>query len=462
MAAYDAVLDDQFVGGFLVDGGGELIHSFGIAHRWLRHPPGRVTTRLVELIENPELRALLSAALEATGRGDALERSRIALPDDGGPAQLIARPLAAGDRALSLVFFRPEALAIDATGYRRLAELFVSWTDEVSSGVEVPGAESSIHPADVDALRDEWSAVQRSGEGFYARARRWSPEHRGFRWCDHYGAPTSAGAWLICGIDVHQEVTESELLRAENARLRQSMRERTADLESNLANLAERNTELDRFAHVAAHDLKAPVRAVLSFSEAVAEELEADHPAVAYLERIQAAADRMGKLVESLLRFAASARGELRIEDVDLEECLDAVRLDLRAVIEESNAEVVNTSLPTVQADATAIRQLLQNLVANGLKFVDGVSPRVVVSAESRDGDFEIRVEDNGVGFDPAYASEIFEPFRRLHSTRRFRGSGVGLSICRRIIQRHGGAIWAHSEPGKGARFHFTLPRQPC
>jgi signal transduction histidine kinase len=327
-----------------------------------------MTTKLTELIENPELRAATAAALDATARGESLDRPRVPLPASDTRARLIARPLG----ALSLVYLRP---------------------------------------------------------------------------------------MLVAAVDVDEVVTELELLRAENARLRQSMRERTADLVSNLEDLAERNAELDRFAHVAAHDLKAPVRAVLSFSEAIGEELDAGHPAHAYLDRVQAAAARMGQLVDSLLRFAASGRGELRIEDVDLEECLDAVRLDLRIEIEERSAEVVSAGLPAVRADPTAIRQLLQNLVANGLKFVDGAPPRVVVSAEIRAEDFVIRVEDNGVGFDPAYADEIFEPFRRLHSTRKFRGSGVGLSICRRIIQRHGGAIWAHSEPGRGASFLFTLPR---
>jgi light-regulated signal transduction histidine kinase (bacteriophytochrome) len=170
---------------------------------------------------------------------------------------------------------------------------------------------------------------------------------------------------------------------------------------------------------------------------------------------------RMQKLISDLLQYSrVSTRGK-EPEPTRSEEAFDLARANLQAAIEESEAEVTAEPLPTVLADGSQLAQLFQNLVGNAIKYRrPGERPRVEVSAEPDDGRWRFEVRDNGIGIDPEYHDRIFGIFERLHGREEYEGTGVGLAICKKIVERHGGRIWVESEPGHGTAFRFTIPAE--
>ena len=241
----------------------------------------------------------------------------------------------------------------------------------------------------------------------------------------------------------------------ERKRAEQDLALRTAELERS-------NRELQDFASIASHDLQEPLRKVMAFGDRLRQHMAPtlDETANDYLNRMQNAATRMSSLIEALLEYSRVTTKARPFERVDLNTILADVLSDLETSIQESGACVEADSLPTVLADRLQVRQLLQNLIANALKFhAPGEAPRVRLSAiRSPNGNWSVAVQDRGVGFDQVYAERIFRPFQRLHARSDFPGSGMGLAICRKIVERHGGAISASSRPGEGAIFTFTLP----
>ncbi|MFN9731768.1 MAG: ATP-binding protein [Pseudomonadota bacterium] len=237
-----------------------------------------------------------------------------------------------------------------------------------------------------------------------------------------------------------------------------------AELDRALRDLTARNRELQDFAYVASHDLQEPLRKVQAFSDRVLQRYsqDLDPQAIDYLRRIDAAANRMQVLIDDLLAYSrVTSQGEPFVP-VDLGDVLDDVLSDLEVRIEDSGATIEAGALPVVECDRTQLRQLLQNLVANAIKFhARDRKPRIRVTAELRGttpATVVLSVEDNGVGFDPAYAERIFAPFQRLHGRHEFEGTGIGLAVVRRIVERHNGRIVAIGRPGEGARFEVTLP----
>jgi len=222
------------------------------------------------------------------------------------------------------------------------------------------------------------------------------------------------------------------------------------------------NRDLQDFAYIASHDLQEPLRKVTTFGDRLAAKYgEAlDETGRDYLQRMQNATHRMQNLINSLLAFSrVTTKGKPFIQ-VDLTEVAQEVLSDLESRIEQTSGKVEVGELPEIEADPTQMHQLLQNLIANALKFhKQGEAPRVkVLSALEKDRFCQITVEDNGIGFDPQFAERIFQPFQRLHGRGEYEGSGIGLAICRRIAERHGGSIRAESEPGQGVIFIVTLP----
>ena len=227
------------------------------------------------------------------------------------------------------------------------------------------------------------------------------------------------------------------------------------------AELARSNEELDSFASIASHDLQEPLRKVRTFNEQLTV-LEADRLSDQgrdYLERANAAAERMQKLIEDLLKFSRVSTQGRPFERVDLADVANRVVVDLEAQVHDSGARVEVGDLPVITADPLQMQQLLQNLISNALKFRrEGVVPEVHITAERNGENIQLKVSDNGIGFEPRYAARIFRIFERLHGRSEYPGTGIGLALCRKIADRHGGTIEAESEPGHGATFIVTLP----
>jgi PAS domain S-box-containing protein len=225
--------------------------------------------------------------------------------------------------------------------------------------------------------------------------------------------------------------------------------------------LTESNAALEQFAYVASHDLQEPLRTMSTFAELLAREYHGklDDGADRYLSFIRTAAQRMSNMVQDLLDYARAKTEEDRPVSVALDEDLEAALTHLTQAVEESGGCVTHAPLPTVEVDRGKMVRLFQNLVGNALKYRrPDVQVKVHISAEQSGDEWLISVEDNGIGFDPAHASTIFMPFKRLHAPGEYSGSGVGLAICRRIVESQGGRIWAESKPGVGSTFRFTLP----
>jgi signal transduction histidine kinase len=233
-------------------------------------------------------------------------------------------------------------------------------------------------------------------------------------------------------------------------------------LERRAAELVRSNGELEQFASIASHDLQEPLRKIRTFTQqlTVIESDTLSEKGRDYLERANAAAERMQKLIEDLLRFSRVATHGRPFAPVDLAQVTRDVLIDLEAQAEESRAEIHVGELPTIGADALQMRQLMQNLISNALKFRrPGVTPEVWVECKDAGDDVQIIVRDNGIGFEPQYSRRIFRVFERLHGRTDYPGTGIGLALCRKIAERHGGAVVADSEPGQGSTFTVTLPR---
>jgi PAS domain S-box-containing protein len=227
--------------------------------------------------------------------------------------------------------------------------------------------------------------------------------------------------------------------------------------------LEKTNTELDRFAAIAAHDLKSPLNSITQFSELLAEQYagQLGPDAEEYLDFIINAGNRMRVLIDSLLDYARLGSLRKDFKSVSMEEVLMTVRKNLKSQIDETGARITSsTDLPDIFASEVQITQLLQNLIANAIKFHKPMeSPQVHVDAISEGDYWLFRVSDQGIGMENKYADKVFEIFRRAHGSSKYEGAGIGLAICKRIIENHGGEIWLESEVGKGTTFFFTLKK---
>ncbi len=224
--------------------------------------------------------------------------------------------------------------------------------------------------------------------------------------------------------------------------------------------LARSNKELEQFAYVASHDLQEPLRMVSSYLQLLerryADKLDGDaHEFIAYAVN---GAIRMKVLINDLLAYSrVGTRGKV-FAPTNCETALERVLINLKLAIEDTHAVITHDPLPTVMADSSQLELVLQNLINNALKFHGQAPPQVHVGAIRRDGCWHFWVQDNGIGLEPEFAEKIFVIFQRLHGKEEYPGTGIGLAICKKIVERHGGRIWVESQPGQGATFYFTLP----
>jgi signal transduction histidine kinase len=224
--------------------------------------------------------------------------------------------------------------------------------------------------------------------------------------------------------------------------------------------LARSNRDLEQFAYVASHDLQEPLRMVATYTQLLAEryrgKLDAD--ADKYIHYAVDGALRMQKLVQDLLTFSRVGRQALAMQSTDCNVVLETALTNLEAAMQESHAVVEHAQLPTVMADSSQLVQVLQNLIGNAIKFRGTKPPLIRVSAEAQGKEWVLSVADNGIGIAADHMEEVFVIFRRLHTRSEYPGNGIGLSICKKIIEQHGGRIWIESEAGHGSTFRFTLP----
>jgi len=256
-----------------------------------------------------------------------------------------------------------------------------------------------------------------------------------------------------------QDITEAKLaeeaLRASETRLKHSQQE----LAARAAELARSNAELEQFAYAASHDLQEPLRSVTGFTQLLASRYggRLDAEADEFIQFIVDGAARMQQMIQDLLAYSRVG-GAFDTHPIDANASLAAAIENLRTAIDESGAVVTHDPLPTITGDASRVTQLLQNLIANAIKFRGADPPRIHVAAARQDDEWVFTVRDNGIGLDPRHAERIFAVFQRLHTRSEYPGSGIGLAICRRIVERLGGRIWVDSAPNRGSVFSFAVP----
>jgi signal transduction histidine kinase len=245
-------------------------------------------------------------------------------------------------------------------------------------------------------------------------------------------------------------------------RAEQQMTEQADQLDRANEALEQSNVELQQFAYVASHDLQAPLRGITGFVQLLQDAYKGklDDQADEWIADTIDSVERMQMLIRDLLTFSRVDSRAMPFEAIPLRNAFDdAVKL-LATSVTELGAQVTCDELPTVAGDRSQMAQLLQNLIGNGIKYHGDDPPRVHLSAEQNGGEWMIAVRDNGIGIDAKHHERIFEIFRRLHTQQQFPGTGIGLAVCRRIVQRHGGRIWVESEPGRGTTFYFTIPER--
>lgn len=240
----------------------------------------------------------------------------------------------------------------------------------------------------------------------------------------------------------------TELTRA------QEIVQKTAD------ELARSNQELEQFAYAASHDLQEPLRKITSYIQLLAERCKGqmDESADKYIGYVVDGASRMQALIKDLLSYSRVGRGELVLERTDFAAVAAQALSNLETAIRDNKAVVTVDGMPTAMANASQMTQLFQNLIGNAIKYHGEAPPRVQVSGQRKGQEWLFSIRDNGIGIDPIYFDRIFVIFQRLHTRQEYSGTGIGLAICKKIVERHGGRVWVESEPGAGTTFFFTLP----
>jgi signal transduction histidine kinase len=244
-------------------------------------------------------------------------------------------------------------------------------------------------------------------------------------------------------------------LRDYAAQLEQKVEERTVEL-------ARSNADLAQFAYVASHDLQEPLRMVSSFVQLIEHRYKdkLDAAGTEFISYAVDGANRMQTMINDLLTFSRVGTRGKPFEPIDCEVILDQTLTNLQMAVEDSQAIITHDPLPTVMGDDTQMVQLFQNLIGNAIKFRRQEQLRVHISAQAKEKEWVFSVRDNGTGIDPQYAERIFVIFQRLHSKEEYPGTGIGLAVCKRVVERHGGKIWVESQPGQGSTFYFTIPKR--
>ena len=245
-----------------------------------------------------------------------------------------------------------------------------------------------------------------------------------------------------------------------NRELERRVQRRTAQLERSNANLERSNIELQQFAYVASHDLKEPLRMVSSYCQLLERRYKGrlDEEADTFIHFAVDGAHRMAVLINDLLAYSRVETRSQSFESIDCEKVLEIAETNLKSSIEESSTTVTHDPLPRVMGDGSQLMQVFQNLIGNAIKFRRDESPEVHVSARQDGREWTFCVRDNGIGIDHEHRDRIFQIFKRLHNREKYPGTGIGLAVCRKVVERHGGRIWVESETDQGSSFYFSMP----
>ena len=257
-----------------------------------------------------------------------------------------------------------------------------------------------------------------------------------------------------------------QALDQSKANLEQRVSDRTAELEAANRQLQQLNQELIRsnhdlqqFAYIASHDLREPLRMVTSFTQLLAKRYsgQLDAEADKIIHFAVDGAERMEALIEGLLAYCRLGSQTETFKAIDCQAILDRALSNLQLAIEETKTQIIINPLPTVIGDAAQLIQLFQNLIANGIKYRGEASPIIEIGVKAQAQEWLFWVKDNGIGVDPKYSDRIFQIFQRLHTRHEYPGTGIGLAICHKIVEHHGGKIWVESKVEQGSTFYFTL-----
>lgn len=345
------------------------------------------------------------------------------------------------------------------------------WSDFTGLSIEEglgPGWVEAVHPDDLEGTRTAFLAANEE-KRTYNKELRIRRRDGKYRWVHDHAVPRYDASGIFLGyigtsVDIHEQ-------RDAKKELENKVEERTADLLDANEQLIRINQELEQFAYVSSHDLQEPLRKIQTFSEMLTSQLKEDANAQRYLEKINGAALRMSNLIADLLNYSQLSKTEQRFQKTDLNLILENICSDFEVLITQKEAVIESTVLPSINAIPIQMNQLFHNLVGNSLKFSDQ-HPLIRIAAlplpeEERAGMPELDQDqdyvhltfsDNGIGFSQAHASQIFVIFQRLNDRQKYSGTGIGLAICKKIVENHHGHIAATSEPGNGATFHIYLP----
>jgi PAS domain S-box-containing protein len=301
-----------------------------------------------------------------------------------------------------------------------------------------------IHPEDLPRIEQAFRQILQQPGASTSHEFRLQHRDGSWRWIDAIATNRLNDPALLGIVVNYRDITE---------------RKRVEEERQHAEELARSNKELEQFAYISSHDLQEPLRTVTSFAGLLRDRYagQLDETADQYISFIVEGAERMQALIAGLLEYSRVGMKETP-RRLNAGDPLSDALANLTSAIDESGAVVEVGPMPEVTADALQLTQVFQNLIGNAIKFKGKAAPRIHISATRQDNDWLFSVQDNGIGFDPRYKTKVFEVFQRLHAQDVFSGTGIGLAICKKIVERQGGKIWVESSPGQGSTFYFTIP----